>query len=208
MVSARAWWLIVGGAAVVTASFGAGFWLNRPAPDLVPDQKQAYALMPAITAYLDSSAYWPYLAGIVGSAAHDKPGRNMWLCGAGIEEVGHDGAGWRVGMDVACADYFRQDDLVYQGIHGDLGQAVVVLSSSAFQYRVESVEQEPGGDPAPGWVSQRFSAAAAAEINSGRAPVAALPGGDALRAFGCLATSLGYSGPSGPYWLCQPAQPQ
>lgn len=205
MVTARARWLIIGGTAVVAAICGLGFWLTRPGPYLAPDQEQAYAMMPAVTAYLDSQAYWPYLSGIVGSPAPDKQGQNMWLCGASIEDVRPDGAGWRVGMDVACADYFRQDAQVQQGVHGDMGQAVLVLSGGPSRYRVESAVQEPGGPGASDWVSQHFSAAAAAAINHGRTPVASLPGSDALRAFGCSATSVSYSGPAGPYWLCQHA---
>ena len=166
MVAARARWLIVGGTAVVAAICGLGFWLTRPGPYLAPDQEQAYTMMPAVTAYLDSQAYWPYLSGIVGSPAPDKPGQSMWLCGASIEDVRPDGAGW-----------------------------------------VESAVQEPAGPGASDWVSQHFSADAAAAINHGRTPVASLPGSDALPAFGCSATSASYSGPAGPYWLCQHAWP-
>ena len=59
VVSARAWRFIVGGVAVVTACVSAGFLLDEAAPAraLVPDQEQAYAMMPAITAFLDSKAY-------------------------------------------------------------------------------------------------------------------------------------------------------
>jgi hypothetical protein len=162
-------------------------------------------MMPAVTAYLDSQAYWPYISGIVGSAAPDKPGQNLWLCGASVEDVRPDSSGWRVGMDVACSDYFRQGTRVFQGIDDDLGQAVLVLSGGPARYQVESAEQEPGGPGVPGWVSQHFSAAAAAAINSGRTPMAPQPDGDALRAFGCSATSPLYSGLDGPYWLCQDA---
>jgi hypothetical protein len=204
-VTARAWWLIIGAAAVVAASCGAEIALTRPGPWVAPDQEQTHEMMPGITEYLDSRAYWPYISGIAASAAPDKPGQNLWLCGASIEDVRPDGAGWRVGMDVACSDYVRQGTRVLQGIDGDLGQAVLVLSGGPARYRVESVEQEPGGPGVPGWVSQHFSAAAAAAINSGRTPVAPWPDGDALREFDCPATSATHSGLDGPYWLCQDA---
>jgi hypothetical protein len=205
MVTARAWRLVIGAAAAAAVGCGTAFWLTRPGPWVAPDQEQAYEMMPAITTYLDSQAYWPYIYGIVGSPAPDKPGHNLWLCSASVEEVRPDGAGWQVGMDVACADYFRQGAEIYEGIDGDMGHAVMVLSGDPSRYRVVSAEQEPGGPIVPGWVSQHFSAAAAAAINSGRTPVAALPNGDALRAFGCSATSSVYTGPDGPYWLCQNA---
>ncbi len=178
-------WMIAGLAAIVTAGVCLGVWLPKPAraPAVVLDRAHVRAMLPAITAYLQSPAYrdrngeYPF-------AAYQAQ-RVRWLCNAGIVEIRPDGARWRVGMDVACGDYAHRGSKVFMDDGGDMGHEVMILSGGHGRYQVLSAVQEPGVTPDPGWIDQNFSARAAAEINSGGGPMALWPAYKVLRAFGC-----------------------
>jgi hypothetical protein len=178
----RVRWLIAGVVAVVTAGICLSVWLNR-APAPVVDRAQVRGMLPAITAYLQSAAYRDRNGESPPEAYQAQ--RVRWLCNAGIVEIRPDGARWRVGMDVACGDYARRGNKVFMDDGGDMGHEVVILSGSRGRYQVLSAAQEPGVTPDPGWIDQNFSAPAAAEINSGEAPMAPWPAVKVLRAFGC-----------------------
>jgi hypothetical protein len=55
-----------------------------------------------------------------------------------------------------------------------MGHVVMVLSGDG-RYQVLLAVQEPGVTPDPTWIDQHFSARAAAEVNSGRGPIAPMP---------------------------------
>jgi hypothetical protein len=163
-------------------------------------------MMPAIVAYLDSPAYRRVQGGY--SAADYRAGRVRWLCAAALVELRPQGGRWRAGMEVACGDYDRRGGKMYQEDGGDMGHVVMVLSG-AVRYQVLSVAQEPGITPDPARIDQHFSARAAAEINSGRGPMALMPDNRALLAFGCAPGAKGSVIPDGQSyawaWPCRPA---
>jgi hypothetical protein len=160
-------------------------------------------MMPAITAYLESPAYRQANSDEY-SAADYQAGRVKWLCSAALVEVRPDGGRWQVGMDAACGDYERRGGQVQFEDGGDMGHVVMVLSGGA--YRVLSAAQEPGVSPDPAWIGQHFSAPAAAEVNSGQGPMAAMPDSRALLAFGCSASAKGsYDAGGDEAWPCRPA---
>jgi hypothetical protein len=202
MRSRRIWWLAVGGVAVVIAGCCAAVWLTGGGPILVSDSAQAQAMMPAVVAYLESPAY---RHGGLGdyTVADYASGRVRWLCGAALVEARPDGGQWRAGMDVACGDYDRRDGTMYMEDGGDMGHVVMVLSGSA-RYQVVSAASENGVVPDPAWIDQHFSALAAFEINSGHAPMAAMPDDRALLAFGCAPGANGSYGIGGAEaWPCR-----
>jgi hypothetical protein len=187
----RVRWLIAGVIAVVTAGICLGVWLNRApirALARAVDQAQVRAILPAITAYLQSAAYRDR-NGESPPAAYQAQ-RVRWLCNAGIVEIRPEGTRWRVGMDVACGDYARRGNKVFMDDGGDMGHEFMILSGSHGRYQVLSAAQEPGVTPDPGWIDQNFSAPVAAEINSGEAPMAPWPTVKVLRAFGCQSGAI------------------
>jgi hypothetical protein len=202
----RAWWLAAGGAAVaIAAAGGLAARLSGPGPVPVPDPALSRAMMPAIVAYLDSPAF-RQVEGFTGySAADYQSGRVRWLCAAALVEIRPDGGRWRAGMDVACGDYDRRGGEVRMEDGGDMGHVVMTLSGVS-RYQVLSVAQEPGISPDPAWISQHFSAPAAAEVNGGGGPMASVPDARALAAFGCAGGPASSDGNSSSLGLpCRPA---
>jgi hypothetical protein len=183
MQRGRKRWLTAGVVAVVTAGICLGVWLTAPGPALLLDRAQARAMLPAITAYLQSPAYRDHNGGY--PAADYRAQRVRWLCNAGIVEIRSDRTLWRVGMDVGCGDYDRRGNKVIMEDGGDEGHEVMTLSRGHGRYQVLSAAQEPGVSADPAWISQHFSARAAAEINGGGGPAASSPDSRALWAFGC-----------------------
>jgi hypothetical protein len=168
-----------------------------------PDPAQVRAVMPAITAYLQSPAYRDR-NGEYPAAAY-RTGRVRWLCAAEIVYVGPDGTRWRAGMDVACGDYERQGSRVILADGGDMGHEVMVLSGDGGRYRVLTAAQEPGVSPDPAWIDRNFPASAAAEANRGRLPMASMPDARALLAFGCTVAGAAHgsvisAAQAGPAW--------
>jgi hypothetical protein len=198
MLSRRIWWLAAVGVAVAAT----GCSPAAQGPALIPDPAQARAMMPAIVAYLDSSAYRQVQSAY--TTADYQAGRVRWLCSAALVEVRPDGGRWRAGMDVACGDYDRRGSMMYLEDGGDMGETVMVLSGSS-PYQVVSVAVEPGVSVDPAWVSRHFSARAAAEINSSTPPEASTPDDSALRAFGCSTGAKGsYDHGAAEAWPCRP----
>ena len=103
-------WLAAGVVTVAAAGIWLGVWLpaRGPAqrPALVGGQARVGAMLPAITAYLQSAAYRDRNGSY--SPADYLTQRIKWLCDAAIAEIRSDGALWRVGMDVACGGYARR----------------------------------------------------------------------------------------------------
>ena len=103
-------WLAAGVVTVAAAGIWLGVWLpaRGPAqrPALVGGQARVGAMLPAITAYLQSPAYRDRNGSY--SPADYLTQRIKWLCDAAIAEIRSDGALWRVGMDVACGGYARR----------------------------------------------------------------------------------------------------
>lgn len=138
-------------------------------------------MMPAITAYLNSSAFRQSEFDSYTTA--DYQAGVKWLCNAALVEIRPDGRRWRVGMDVACGDYYRRGAMMYLKDGGDMGHVAMILSGDG-RYQVVSVAAENDVMPDPVWIDQHFSTLAAAKINSGHDPVAAMPDDRALLAFG------------------------
>lgn len=178
----RITWLAAGGTAVAAAGCCLTMYAVARTLELVPDQAQAQAMTPAITAYLDSAAFRQSEMGNFTTA--DYQAGVKWLCSAAIVEVRPDGRQWQVGMDVACGDYYRRGAMMYLKDGGDMGHVVMVLSDND-RYQVVSAASENGVMPDPAWIERHFSALAAAKINSGHAPMATMPADRALLAFGC-----------------------
>jgi len=172
---------------VVAVGVSIGVRLSAEWPIVTPDQAQVHAMMPAITAYLQSSAYRD-LNGEYPSAAYHT-GRVRWLCTGAIVYIDSDGTQRRAGMDVACGDYDRQGNFFKQKAAYDMGHEVMVLSGDHGHYRVLTAAQEPGVSPDPPWIDQNFPASAAAEVNHGLGPMASMPDARALLAFGCTTGS-------------------
>jgi len=199
-------WLTAGAAVVVAAGVFVGVRLSAGVPVVAVDQARERAMMPAITAYLQSRAYRDLNGGPYPSAAY-RTGQVRWLCNAAIVYISSDGTRWRVGMDVACGDYDRHGNMVIMEDGGDMGHVVMMLSGGHGRYQVLTAAQEPGVSPDPAWIDQNFPAAAAAEVNQGAGPMASVPDGRALLAFGCTAGSAHGSvipeGQSGAWgWPC------
>jgi hypothetical protein len=172
---------------VVAVGVSIGVRLSAGWPIVAPDQAQVHAMMPTITAYLQSPAYRD-LNGEYPSTAY-QTGRVRWLCTAAIVYIDSDGTHRRAGMDVACGDYDRRGNMVIMEDGGDMGHEVIVLSGDQGHYQVLTAAQEPGVSPDPAWIDQNFPAFAAAEVNHGLGPMASTPDSKALLAFGCTTGS-------------------
>ena len=182
----RKLWLTAGAVVVVATGVSIGASLPAGVPIAAPDQARVRAMMPAITAYLQSPAYRDLNGGPYLSAAY-RTGRIRWLCNAAIVYISSDGTRWRVGMDVACGDYDRRGNTVIMEDGGDMGHEVMTLSGGHGRYQMLTAAQEPGVSPDPAWINQSFPAPAAAEVNQGLGPMATTPDSKALQAFGCMA---------------------
>lgn len=180
-------WLAAGAAVAVAIGVAVAVRLSAGLPIVAPDQSQVHAMMPTITAYLQSPAYRD-LNGGYPSAAY-RAGQARWLCSAAIVSIDSYGPQWRAGMDVACGDYERRGNTVIMRDGGDMGHEVMVLSGDQGRYQVLSAAQEPGVSPDPAWIDQNFPALAAAEVNHGLGPMASTPDRTALLAFGCTPRS-------------------
>lgn len=180
-------WLTAGAAVVVAVGVSAGVTLAASGPVAAPDQAQVNAVLPAITAYLQSPAYRNLNSEY--SPTDYQTRRVRWVCTAAVVYIDSQGTQLRAGMDVACGNYERQGNKVLMEYGGDMGHEVMALSGADRRYQVVSAAQEPGISPDPAWISRNFPAPAAAEVNDGRAPMASTPDSKALLALGCTTGS-------------------